>query len=104
MMRNTPELSHDGVDARVRKAGGRVVVAVAAATATGALAYAVCCVLPFALPAVALASAGSIIAWCTSAELDDGSRARRRRGRLALGRVAEPPIVNRRSNLALTHF
>jgi hypothetical protein len=68
MMRNTPELSHDGVDTLARKTGGRVVVAAAAVTATGALACAVCCVLPFALPAVALASAGGIIAWFAQAQ------------------------------------
>ncbi|UPK08007.1 hypothetical protein IVB05_12885 [Bradyrhizobium sp. 170] len=43
-------------------------VAAAAVTATGALACAVCCVLPFALPAVALASAGGIIAWFAQAQ------------------------------------
>ena len=31
--------------------------------AAGAVACGVCCVLPFALPAVALASAGGILAW-----------------------------------------
>lgn len=32
-------------------------------TAAGAIACGVCCVLPFAVPAVALASTGSMIAW-----------------------------------------
>lgn len=32
-------------------------------TAAGAIACGVCCVLPFAVPAVALAGAGSMIAW-----------------------------------------
>lgn len=31
--------------------------------AAGAVACGVCCVLPFALPAVALASAGGVVAW-----------------------------------------
>jgi hypothetical protein len=41
----------------------RIVTATAAATATAALACTVCCVLPFALPAVAIAAAGGVIAW-----------------------------------------
>ena len=68
MMRDITELSHVGDDTPARRADGRVVVAAAAATATGALACAVCCVLPFALPAVALASAGGIIAWFAQAQ------------------------------------
>ena len=36
---------------------------VAIATAAGAVLCGVCCVLPFALPAVALASSGTAIAW-----------------------------------------
>lgn len=43
-------------------------MAVAAATATGALACAAGCILPFALPAIALASAGGVIAWLVQAQ------------------------------------
>ncbi len=39
----------------------------AAALATGALACAACCALPFALPAVMLAGTGSVLAWAASA-------------------------------------
>jgi hypothetical protein len=39
----------------------------AVASATGAVACGVCCVLPLALPAVALASAGGILAWFAGA-------------------------------------
>ena len=39
---------------------------VAIATAAGAVLCGVCCVLPFALPAVALASSGTAIAWLAS--------------------------------------
>jgi hypothetical protein len=46
----------------------RIVAATAAATATGALALAVCCVLPFALPAVAMAAGGGVIAWLVRAQ------------------------------------
>jgi hypothetical protein len=35
--------------------------------ATGAVACGVCCVLPFAFPAVAVASTGSLIAWFAGA-------------------------------------
>lgn len=41
----------------------RLTSAAATATAVGAIACGVCCALPFALPAVALASAGGVIAW-----------------------------------------
>jgi hypothetical protein len=51
-----------------RVPSGRIVTATAAATATGALACAVCCVLPFALPAVAMAAAGGVIAWLVWAQ------------------------------------
>jgi hypothetical protein len=46
---------------------GKAVGATAAAVSTTAAACAVCCVLPFALPAAALASFGGIIAWLASA-------------------------------------
>jgi hypothetical protein len=36
-------------------------------TATGAVACGVCCVLPFAFPAVAVASTGSVLAWFADA-------------------------------------
>jgi len=39
----------------------------AALAATGALACSVCCVLPFALPAVALAVGGGVISWFAKA-------------------------------------
>lgn len=40
---------------------------VAMATAAGAVLCGVCCVLPFALPAVALATSGAVIAWFAAA-------------------------------------
>ena len=45
------------------KAPERAACGAALTIAAGAVACGVCCVLPFALPAVALASAGGIIAW-----------------------------------------
>ena len=45
------------------KAPERAACGAALTVAAGAVACGVCCVLPFALPAVALASAGGIIAW-----------------------------------------
>lgn len=45
------------------KAPERSARGAALTVAAGAVACGVCCVLPFALPAVALASAGGIIAW-----------------------------------------
>jgi hypothetical protein len=68
MIRNTPDLSNVAEEGAARAPRGRVVVTAAAATATGAFACAVGCVLPFALPAVALASAGGIIAWLVRAQ------------------------------------
>jgi hypothetical protein len=44
----------------------RVVGATAAVAAAGAVACSVCCVVPFALPAAALAVTGSILAWFAS--------------------------------------
>lgn len=44
-------------------APGRAVSVAAAAIATGALACGAFCVIPFALPAVALTSAGGVLAW-----------------------------------------
>lgn len=44
------------------RGGSRVMNVAAASSATAALACGVCCVLPFALPAVALTSAGGVIA------------------------------------------
>jgi hypothetical protein len=40
---------------------------VAVTSATGAVVCAVCCVLPLALPAVVLASTGSVLAWLAGA-------------------------------------
>lgn len=45
------------------KSTGRGVGAVAAIAATGAVACGACCVLPFALPAAALAMTGGALAW-----------------------------------------
>jgi hypothetical protein len=45
------------------KAPERTACGAALTVAAGAVVCGVCCVLPFALPAVALASAGGIIAW-----------------------------------------
>lgn len=50
-----------------RSASGRRAGAVAAAAATGALACAACCVLPLAMPAVMLTSAGSLILFLAGA-------------------------------------
>lgn len=43
-------------------------MAAAAVTATGALACAAGCILPFAMPAVVVASAGGVIAWLVQAQ------------------------------------
>jgi hypothetical protein len=51
----------------MRSASGSRVGAIAAVTACGALACAACCVVPFALPAVILASAGGLLAWLAGA-------------------------------------
>jgi hypothetical protein len=51
------------------KAPERTVCGAALTIAAGAVACGVCCVLPFALPAVALASAGGIIAWLGGVQL-----------------------------------
>jgi hypothetical protein len=52
---------------KTSKAKGRGIVAVAAVAATGAAtgaaACGACCVLPFALPAAALATGGGVLAW-----------------------------------------
>jgi hypothetical protein len=50
------------------KAPERAARGAALTVAAGAVACGVCCVLPFALPAVALASAGGIIAWLGSVQ------------------------------------
>ena len=49
------------------KKKNKVVAPAAAVLATGALACGVCCVLPFALPAAALAASGGMLAWLGSA-------------------------------------
>lgn len=46
--------------------GPPIAASAAALAATGALACAVCCILPFALPAAALALAGGALAWLAS--------------------------------------
>lgn len=43
--------------------GTRTASAIAATAGTAALACGVCCVLPIAIPAIALTSAGSLLAW-----------------------------------------
>lgn len=48
--------------------GSRVAAASAAITATAAAACAIGCVLPFALPAFAMAGAGGIVAWLIQAQ------------------------------------
>ncbi len=68
MTRSAEDLSPIAGERAGRVPGGRIVVATAAATATGALACAACCVLPFAFPAIAMAGAGSIIAWLVGAQ------------------------------------
>jgi hypothetical protein len=45
------------------KRPGRMIGATAATAATAALACGVCCVLPIALPAIALTTTGSALAW-----------------------------------------
>ena len=62
------------------------------ATAAGAVLCGVCCVLPFALPAVALASSGTAIAWLALGVLmGHNHRNRHRRRRVALDRGEERP-------------
>jgi hypothetical protein len=46
--------------------GAPIAASAAGLAATGALACAVCCILPFALPAAALALAGGALAWLAS--------------------------------------
>ena len=56
-------------DARRPKPGSRgasIAASAAGVAATGALACAACCILPFALPAAALAVAGGTLAWLAS--------------------------------------
>jgi hypothetical protein len=55
------------VDGNACQARTRGVGIAAPATSTGALACAVCCVLPFAVPAVMLTAAGGVIAWLAGA-------------------------------------
>ncbi len=47
----------------LHRGASRFASTAAATTAIGAIACGVCCVLPFALPAVVLAGTGGIIAW-----------------------------------------
>jgi hypothetical protein len=68
MSRSADELSTAAEERAARVPGSRIVTATAAAAATGALACAACCVLPFALPAVAMAAAGGVIAWLVEAQ------------------------------------
>lgn len=51
------------MSANVKKPDNRAVGAVAATASAAALACGVCCVLPFALPAVLLGSIGGVLAW-----------------------------------------
>jgi hypothetical protein len=68
MTRNADDLSRAAQERAARVPGDRIVPATAAAVATGALACTVCCVLPFALPAVAMATVGGVIAWLMRAQ------------------------------------
>jgi hypothetical protein len=52
-----------GTDAGQKAAGGAAIT-----VAAGAVLFGMCCVLPFALPAVALASAGGLLAWLGHAQ------------------------------------
>ena len=64
--------------------------------ATGAVACAACCVLPFALPAAALAATWNRARIARGrTDLGDRIGGCRRRGRLDLGRVAELAITGR---------
>jgi hypothetical protein len=47
--------------------GGNVVAGTAALTATAALACGICCVLPVAMPAIAMTSVGGVLAWFSNA-------------------------------------
>ncbi len=47
----------------LNRGASRLASTAATTTAIGAIACGVCCVLPFALPAVALAGTGGVIAW-----------------------------------------
>ena len=67
MTRSGDDLS-PRAEKRARGPVDRIVATIATATATGALALAVCCVLPFALPAVAMAAGGGVIAWLARAQ------------------------------------
>ena len=50
-----------------RASGNRAAGAVAVTASTAALACGVCCVLPFALPAVMLGSVGGLLSWFANA-------------------------------------
>jgi hypothetical protein len=50
-----------------RRGPERAASVAALTTATGAVACGVCCVLPFAFPAVAVAGTGSVLAWFADA-------------------------------------
>jgi hypothetical protein len=51
------------MDIVASRKGGRTAGAIAATAGTAALACGVCCVLPIAVPAIALTSAGGVLAW-----------------------------------------
>lgn len=68
MLPRTEDGSPEDGNNNASEKSGKVVAAAAAITATGALASAAGCILPFALPAVALAGAGSIVAWLVQAQ------------------------------------
>lgn len=68
MTENADDLPHSSGEKPTRVPSGRIVAATAVAAATGAAACAVGCVLPFALPAVAMAGAGGVIAWLVRAQ------------------------------------
>lgn len=59
----------DTVSGPPRQPGTKAAGVTAVTLATGAVACGACCVLPFALPAAALASAGGVLAWFASMHL-----------------------------------
>lgn len=68
MLRRADGGSPDAGESGASEKSGKVAAGAAAAVATGALACAACCVLPFALPAVALAGTGGLVAWLVQAQ------------------------------------
>jgi hypothetical protein len=63
----TSTLSQATLQPTGTQTGAKAVSLTAVTLATGAVACGACCVLPFALPAAAMASTGSILAWLAGA-------------------------------------